>query len=66
MEVIEVLSDLLSDRDCFFPLPEDMLVDCKVVLVTLRTELVRIQDGGYTAVDPTSPGLSTLYQSFMV
>lgn len=40
MEVIEVPSDLLSDRDCFFPLPEDMLVDCKVVLVTLRTELM--------------------------
>ena len=34
---------------------------CKVAL---RTELTRIQDGGYTAVDPTSPGLSTPYQSF--
>ena len=27
---------------------------------------MQIQDGGYTAVDPTSPGLSTLYRSFMV
>ena len=34
---------------------------CKVVLATLRTELTQIQDGGYTAVDPTSPGLSMLY-----
>ena len=32
----------------------------------LRTELTRIQDGGYTAVDPTSPGLSTPYESFTV
>ena len=30
----------------------------KVVLATLCTELKRIQDSGYTAVDPTSPGLS--------
>ena len=28
-------------------------LDCNA---TLCTELTRIQDGGYTAVDPTSPG----------
>ena len=38
--------------------------DCKVALTTLRTEMTWIQDGGYTAVDPTSPGLSTPYRSF--
>ena len=31
------------------------LHDCKVTLATLCTELTRVQDGGYTAVDPTSP-----------
>ena len=41
-----------------------MLDYCKVALATLCTELMRIQDGGYTAVDLTSPGLSTPYQSF--
>ena len=35
---------------------------CKVALAALCTELTRIQDGGYTAVDPTSPGLSTPYE----
>ena len=40
--------------------------DCKVALATLHTELTRIQDGGYTAVDPTSPGLSTPYRSSTV
>ena len=33
---------------------------------TLRTEMMQIQDGGYSAVDPTSPVLSTLYGSFTV
>ena len=45
---------------------EDRVGYCKVALATLRTELTRIQDGGYTAVDPTSPGLSTPYKSFTV
>ena len=40
-------------------------MSCKVVLATLRTELTQIQDSGYTAVDPTSPKLSTPYCSFM-
>ena len=38
----------------------------KVVLATLHTELMQFQDSGYTAVDPTSPGLSMPYQSFTV
>ena len=38
--------------------------DCKVALATLCTELTRIQDGRYAAVDPTSPGLSMPYRSF--
>ena len=39
---------------------------CKVALATLHTELMRIQDGGYIAVDPTSLKLSMPYQSFTV
>ena len=42
--------------------PRDDGTHCKVPLATLRTELTRIQDDGYNAVDPTSPGLSTPYQ----
>ena len=42
------------------------LSDCKVALATLRTDLTWIQDGGYTAVDPTSPRLSMAYQSLTV
>ena len=38
---------------------------CKVVLATSRTELTQIQDGVYTAVDPTSPRSSMPYRSFM-
>ena len=38
--------------------------DCKVPLETLHTELTRIQDGRYNAVDLTSPGLVTPYRSF--
>ena len=38
--------------------------DCKDALATLCTELTRIQDGRNTAVDLTSPGLSTPYRTF--
>ena len=33
---------------------------------TIIVQLTRIQDGGYTSVDPTSPGLSTPCHSFTV
>ena len=42
------------------------MLNCKVVVATLRTGLMRIQDGGYTAVDPTLPGLSMPYRSLTV
>ena len=45
---------------------EGTVRNCKVALATLRTELTRFQDGRYTAGDPTSPGLSMLYQTFAV
>ena len=47
-----------------YAITNQLLQNCKVALATSRTELTRIQDGGYTTVDPASPGLSTSYRSF--
>ena len=40
-------------------------IDCKVMLAALCTKLMRFQNGGYTAVDPNSPELFMLYQTYV-
>ena len=37
----------------------------RLLVATLCTELTRIQDGGYAAVNPTSPGYHLLRISFI-